>query len=879
MIRRERCRLFLCLALLAVLASPAAAAPLVDPAYTELRGARPDGRRVAVSGFVLARGDFRFSFEEGTFHFLAPVAGRTVGAVFLGRARFRLDPANEVERRYLALASGALPDLPALEEPFEELVLLFGDGTAEEIARAGTLASGPPEPRALAAFEEHLRRQRREYQTNFHLRILRDLLHPDGPGSGVFLAFLPDGAAGGRLPAALAAVDPAGAEATGLGQLLGGEEVLFFVPDLRRGGIWYQATLAAAHSGEPAGGGAAARRPAERREPERLADALAFAIDTRIARDAAVSGSTEIRFKVLVPGLRVLPVRLLSRLRLSAAAFAPAPGPAGETAWRDLPFVQEGEEDDADAAVVFPEALPAGAEVRLRLSYAGDRVLREVGEGTYVVAARQSWYPNLGTYVDPADFQLTFRVPAGRDVVAVGRQVAEKQEGGENLSVWRTDAPVRVAGFNYGRFRRLAREDRESGLAVEVHTNQGTSAAVRALDEAMRRSREGSRPGGPAGGAGSAIEGGDADSELTFTGPELGRVDTSRLAEGAAVDGVNAARIFTTYFGPLPQRHVALTQQEEWTYGQSWPTLVFLPYLAFLTSTQRAQLGLQGAAGFVEEVGFHEISHQWWGHLVGWSSYRDQWLSEGLAEMSAALAVQHTQGWGRYGGFWEARRRQILTRPAGGLAPWEAGPLTLGHRLTTPRTPTGTALLYAKGAFVLHMLRMMLWDGGAKEPDARFVALMKDFAQSFAGREGTAADFQRVAERHMVPALDLAGDGTLGWFFRQWVEGTEIPRFRLDLATVPEAGGLRVRGTVRQEEVGPDFRVILPLYLENGAGRHRAFRPGAADGHHAARGRRPGADRQALRTGARQPPPRGAGAGLTAPRARADSDGPRWLQW
>lgn len=198
----------------------------------------------------------------------------------------------------------------------------------------------------------------------------------------------------------------------------------------------------------------------------------------------------------------------------------------------------------------------------------------------------------------------------------------------------------------------------------------------------------------------------------------------------------------------------------------------------------------------------------------GWACYRDQWLSEGFAEFSAALALQHTQGWGRYGGFWEARRRQILERPAGGPAPWEAGPLTLGHRLTTARTPTGTALVYAKGAFVLHMLRMMLWDGGAAEPDGRFVALMKDYAARFAGKVATAADFQKVAEAHMVPAMDLAGDGTLGWFFRQWVEGTEIPRFRLDLEAEAAEGGVRVRGTVRQEEVGPQFRTVLPLYLE-----------------------------------------------------------------
>lgn len=771
-------------ALLGGLLLPGLAGALPDPTYGELRAARPDGRVVAVQGLVVARGDFRFSFDEGAFHLLTPVAGRTVGAVFLGRGRFRLDPANEVERRYLALASGGPPEQTALEDTLEELVLLFGDGTGEEVLGAGTLTSGAPEPRAVAAFEEHLRRQRREYQTNFHLRVLRDLLHPRGAGSGAFLAFLPGG---GRLPAALAAVDPAGAEALGLGQLLGGEEVIFFVPDLRRGGIWYQAPLAASRAQVAAGGPVF----------ERSADALDFAVETRIGRDAAVSGTTEIRLKTLAPSLRVLPVRLLSRLRLREASFVV--GTAGT--FRDLPFVQEGEEDDADVAVVFPEALPAGTEVRLRLSYAGDRVLREVGEGTYVVGARQSWYPNLGTYTDPALYTLTFRVPAGRDVVAVGRKVEERQEGGETVTVWRTDSPVRVAGFNFGRFRRLAREDRESGLDVEVFTNPGTPAVVREIDEAIRRSREQAPPPG-------------AGDELVFAGPELGRIDTSRLADGAAVDGVNAARVFTTYFGPLPQRHVALTQQEEWTYGQSWPTLVFLPYLAFLTSTQRAQLGLQRAEGFVEQVGFHEISHQWWGHLVGWPSYRDQWLSEGFAEFSAALAVQHTQGWGRYGGFWEARRRQLLERPAGGLAPWEAGPLTLGHRLTTARTPNGTGLLYAKGAFVLHMLRMLLWDGDAPQPDARFVALMKDYARTFAGREATAAGLRQVAERHMVPALDLAGDGTLGWFFRQWVEGMEIPRFRLDLQTEPADGGLRVRGTVRQEEVGPEFRTILPLYLE-----------------------------------------------------------------
>ena len=36
----------------------------------------------------------------------------------------------------------------------------------------------------------------------------------------------------------------------------------------------------------------------------------------------------------------------------------------------------------------------------------------------------------------------------------------------------------------------------------------------------------------------------------------------------------------------------------------------------------------------------HETAHQWWGDLVGWKSYRDQWLVEALASYSAILAYE-----------------------------------------------------------------------------------------------------------------------------------------------------------------------------------------------------------------------------------------------
>ena len=88
---------------------------------------------MAVSGLVLERDAFRFQFDSGAFHFLAPVGGRTVGAVFVGHGSYRLSPATANERRQLALASGGDKGFETLTDEFDDLVLLFADDTAQEI--------------------------------------------------------------------------------------------------------------------------------------------------------------------------------------------------------------------------------------------------------------------------------------------------------------------------------------------------------------------------------------------------------------------------------------------------------------------------------------------------------------------------------------------------------------------------------------------------------------------------------------------------------------------------------------------------------------------------------------------------------------------------
>lgn len=739
-----------------------------DPTYAALRGARLDGRKIAVQNLVLERDAFRFQLDSGALYLLAPVEGKTVGAVFVGQGSYRLTPSTPAETRQLALASGAGAGdrFELLTDNFEDLLLFFTDDTLAELERHAEIQTGAPDARAEGVYDDWLKRQRKVFRANFQLRILEELLNNPGRTDGVFIALVN----GRKTPPALAAVDPDGAESLGISSRLGSEDTVFWVAGTSdKAGVWYlcdRKDEVTRHQPTPA---------------RRLADALDYSIETTVEKDADIVGRTTVQFQPLVEGLRVLPVYLMPKLRIGEASYAVETAGA-EPAWQPVAWVQEDDKEDADVAVIFPEPLPKNSTVRLRLAYKGSEVLIGVGANTYAVTARESWYPNLGIFSDTATFHLTYRIPARLDVVSVGHKVEERTEGKQKISVWKTDGPVQVAGFNYGSFKEYNRKDDVSGIEVAVFTG----------------------------------------TDHPDFGDEVGLISGAKLADSAAVDGLNSARIYTTYFGPLPQSSVAITQQAQWFFGQSWPSLIFMPYTAFMTGTQRQAIGLGGMKDFIDSVGYHEFAHQWWGHLVGAATYRDQWLEEGFSEFSAALAVQHTQGWGAYSDFWHDARKRIFAKyPGNAMAHDQAGPISQGWRLSTARTPSAyQAMIYSKGGYVLHMLRILMWDATSKNPDERFIAMMKDFTSTYGGKLATTADFQKVVERHMVPAtMNATGDGKMDWFFNQWVYGTQVPRFESDLK-FEKAGGdeYRIYGQVSQKGVSQDFRTMVPLQVDFGKG-------------------------------------------------------------
>ncbi|HTU34190.1 MAG TPA: M1 family aminopeptidase [Candidatus Acidoferrum sp.] len=314
---------------------------------------------------------------------------------------------------------------------------------------------------------------------------------------------------------------------------------------------------------------------------------------------------------------------------------------------------------------------------------------------------------------------------------------------------------------------------------------------------------------------GSGAEPGSAAGQ----GSALGTLSTVSMMKVPLSQAEYAVKLYTDYFGPLPYKRLSLTQQTACTYGQSWPGLVWLPICAFYDVTVRHQLGLDWADnGYWDVVTPHEVAHQWWGQLVGFDSYRDQWMSEGFADFSASLFLENAYGKDSakmYAKFWNDERRSIVEKNQFGFRAVDVGPVTMGYRLNSSKAGFNIYrdLIYPKGAYILQMIRMMMWN--PKTGDQNFKAMMHDFTSTYGGRTATTEDFKAIVEKHMTGDMNPAGDGKMDWFFNEYVYGTALPSYQFDgtFANDP-TGSIVFSYKLTQSGVNSNFLMVLPVYLE-----------------------------------------------------------------
>ncbi len=719
-----------------------------DPAYSQLRSITVSGTAVTVKDFVMKRDAGTFTFSSGNFFFLTPVQGKVTGAVFIGNATFSLDPPLAVERHSLEL----LTKSPEMTERFSSALFRFTDGTAEEIQAKGTAPLVPVRSTAEEILSDNRTTLRKHIQYNLDARILQDVLS-EQPG-GFFAAFIKGEKYSSK---EIYVNDPHGVPSGLVGYEVASEEVAFCTYADNKFGLW----AAFHYSDEYAQGRASGRQP---NDPVRIRNQK---LDVAIEKSGNLTGTSVTTITALGNGIRVVPLSLFSKLRVKSVT---------DESGKPLAFIQEKKEEDYQFSVILPQELSAGKRATIVTRYAGPDAVINTGYGNYYPVARMSWYPNSYFAGNYTTYDLTFRIPKDLTMVAPGTKISNTMEADQNITTWKNDVPIPIAGFNFGHFKQDAAKLAEPNMTLETYVN---------LDLTMNA--------------------------------------TAMMKKALGVAQL-AVPLYTDFYGPIAYQRIAMTEQTA-MYGQSFASLVFLPITSYVDNTVRHFAGIDDPI-FFEAVGPHEVAHQWWGNTVGWNSYRDQWMGEGFAEFSATLFLQTYYKDGSYDKLWDQERKLLTEKNAEGFRAIDVGPVTMGYRLASTRAgfEIPRRLIYPKGAYILNMVRMMMWTN--ETGDQSFKTLMRDFLQNFANRPATTEDFKQAIENHMAPGMNLEGNGSMDWFFNEFVYGTALPAYKFEYSFSNAPDGTPVLNfKLNQSNVTDTFRMTVPVYIE--IGDHQIARIGS----------------------------------------------------
>ncbi len=792
----------------------AAPPPLAKPEspalklYRELRKVSLDPDQVyKIRDASLDIEDIHISLTDGVIGFTKAVKGRVTGAYFLGDGEVLLIPPNNVERASLALQTGSA----VLDEQFRAGFLRFNDDTATKLRAAVRARQDGAE---FVSENDGLVGRLAEQDA---LRLLASFLRAPS-------AAIPDRMFRARLDGLRLGIFDVALDS------LAGEQI--GVAKFARSGddIYYDMlTSFRMRSVRDADERSQEVTPQDIEYGGMLGSARIrkYGIRARIEPPHTLDAEATLDTEITASGERVLFLELSRYLKVRSV----------EADGQPVEFLQnEALEGSALArrgndlvALIFPQPLQQGQEMHLKFDYAGP-VLSEVGGGLVSVGARGIWYPNHGRAF--ANFDLEFRAPTEWTLVATGKKVSQHTEGSERVSHWVSDSPIPMAGFNLGEYRQ---ETAKAGdVPIEVYAARGVekqfptvlppstagivmNPPVPALSQEVARFAH--RPPFP---------------EPVFDPAPPARLmpEPDRNAAQVAHEAAAMVHFLSQHAGPFPYSSLVLSQRPG-PISQGWPGLVYLSSYAFLSPVQRAAMKLPEFESilFGSLMTRHEVAHQWWGDLVGWKTYRDQWLVEALATYSALLSMEKDDP-KQVQAVLDHYRDELESENKNHAKRLLAGPVTLGGRLSSSLFPDGFEVVsYGRGTWLLHMLRGLLRDAYAAkpgdsaraskvdaDPDEHFYHVLHRIREEFAGKEFSTADLQKIVEAELPDSYRFERRKSLDWFFRGWVNGVAIPKLDLQSVKLSRKGdSMMASGTVLQKDAPDDLITSVPIYASNGS--------------------------------------------------------------
>ena len=396
-------------------------------------------------------------------------------------------------------------------------------------------------------------------------------------------------------------------------------------------------------------------------------------------------------------------------------------------------------------------------------------------EPNWLLSNRASWYPQSGV-TDYATAALRVAVPMEYVVAASGVPASSADvvvlapggSAGQRLFSFRTTHPVRYLGAVVSRMSRADSATVALDIVVPPPPPPPKSVTLQELMAPPKPLPVGSRN----------------TVDLVILG--------NRRQEGRARDALATAadvlRFYASIMGDAPYPSFSLAMLESDLPGGHSPAYFAvlnnpLPTTPFVWRNDPASF-----TDFPEFMLAHEVAHQWWGQAVGWKNYHEQWISEGFAQYFAVLYARERRGESVYKSALHNLRRWAMSSS-------EQGPISLGYRLGHVKSEPRVfrAVVYNKGAMVLHMLRRFVGD------EAFFKGLRRFYTENRYMKAGT-DDLQFAMEKESGKALER--------FFERWVLDSSLPRVRYAAAITADSV------TLAYEQMGEVFDVPVTATVQ-----------------------------------------------------------------
>ena len=776
-------------------ANDSAAGRPAEDLYLQLGRVGLDPARVyQVREASIERSAIHISLEDGTIAFTQDVMGQVTGAFFEGDGEILLVPPNDVERRSMSLFTG----MAILEERFASAYFRFNDDTMAELR---------PDLRAADNAQEFVRQWGTAAQNLAQSDAMRLLvsLSRNLPGAGPLPPLNRDNDAGDRMLHARLQGTKLGVFDVYFDSMATEQIQVGQARPAENGEPYYDVwtSFAPLRGGQAQSGLGSVSGVESGNQREDSVRIHRYVISTEVKPPKQIHAEARLQVEVGTGEPRALLFELSRFLQVESVDMD---GKSVEFIHNPaLEGTQLSRRGNDIIAVILPQPARDGQKMELRFSYGGE-VLAEAGSGLLYVGERGTWYPNRGLAM--ADFDLTFRYPAGWTLVATGESAAVAAPSpaiNESQARWVSERPIPVAGFNLGKYRIATAQ--AGPVTVETYATTGVerdfpSAPIQVIPP---------HPGDP-----------------TFLqrSPQIAPPENpspTRTQLSVAESAAGAIQYFAARFGPYPYGRLSLTQMPG-RESQGWPGLVFLSSYAFLNNAEREQLHFEPFRRLLQQqIPAHETAHQWWGDLISWRSYRDQWFSEGLANYCSLMMVQEKDPAG-FREIMDRYRLDLIRKNKDGVSPKDAGPVTLGSRLLSSHFPEGyEAISYGRGTWLFHMLRTMLQDaakpevkrkgrgeGGVDEP---FVRALRKVRQRYEGKFISTNELLDVFAEELPPSLRYEGKSSLDWFLDGWVNGTAMPKLELrGVKFTPKAATTAVNGTILQKDAPADLVTSVPVY-------------------------------------------------------------------